>query len=261
MTTRPTQEPHPEREPASESNGRESSETALIKHAERWIREALEAWAEDDHAKVALLAPIAVELLGKATLWRENPVLLVPLQDRHENTLFLVATRPDLTMKGVRTIGLRIVLSRLLKLLGDLPVVGERRERVVDVRNGAVHVGTSEESRYVLLDCLAVMAMLLSRMGLARGAFFGEQANTVNALLDERKTEISRTVAARMTKARLRLTDSKGPSVRLPSRRRRSSWRTSAGRSIRRTSSRAALVSRSTAQSADQRHGCLETSR
>jgi hypothetical protein len=66
----------------------------LLTGAKRWIREALDAWTEDDHAKVALMAPMAVELLGKATLWRENPVLLVPLNERHEDSLFLLATRP-----------------------------------------------------------------------------------------------------------------------------------------------------------------------
>lgn len=178
----------------------------MITGARRWIREALEAWTEDDQAKVALVAPMAVELLGKAALWRENPVLLVPLHDRHEASLFLLATRPDLATKGVKTIGLQIVLNRLIKLLGDLPVVRDHRERMVDVRNGAVHVGAGDESRFVLLDCLAVVGVLLERLGIERKDFFGSHVGTVGALLDERRTEISRQVAAKMAKARARLT-------------------------------------------------------
>lgn len=46
---------------------------------------------------------MGVELLGKATLWRENSVLLVQLNDRHEVSLFLLATRPDLATKGATT--------------------------------------------------------------------------------------------------------------------------------------------------------------
>jgi hypothetical protein len=178
----------------------------LITGAERWMREALDAWTTDDQAKVALMAPMAVELLGKATLWRENPVLLVQLNDRHEVSLFLLATRPDLATKGVKTIGLQIVMNRLIKLLGDLPVVKDRRERMVDVRNGAVHVGAGEQSRFVLLDCLAVVGVLLERLGIKQKDFFGPHIDVVDALLDERKTEISRQVVTKMAKARARLT-------------------------------------------------------
>lgn len=124
----------------------------MIAGAKRWIGEALDAWTEDDHAKVGLMAPMAVELLGKATLWRSNPVLLIPLNDRHEGALFLLATRPDLAAKGVRTIGLQVVMDRLVRLLGDLPVAKDRRGRIADVRNGAVHVGATEELRFVLLE-------------------------------------------------------------------------------------------------------------
>jgi hypothetical protein len=160
---------------------REVSETGLITGAQRWVCEALDAWSEDDQAKVALMAPMAVELLGKATLWRANPVLLVQLNDRHETSLFLLATRPDLAAKGIKTIGLQSVLGRLIKLLGNLPVAKERRDRLVDVRNGAVHVGSGDESRYVLLDCLAVVGVLLDRLGIERKSFFGSRTDTVAA--------------------------------------------------------------------------------
>ncbi|MGW3960467.1 hypothetical protein ACWED2_11655 [Amycolatopsis sp. NPDC005003] len=188
------------------AGGQAASEQTLITGAKRWIREALGAWIEDDHAKVALMAPMAVELLGKATLWRENPVLLVQLTDRHEASLFLLATAPDLGAKGVKTIGLQIVLTRLVKLLGDLPVAKDRQTRMVEVRNGAVHVGTGEQSRHVLLDCLAVVGVLLERLGIERAAFLDPHLGTVDVLLDERKTEVSRQVATKMAKARYRLT-------------------------------------------------------
>jgi hypothetical protein len=80
----------------------------LIAGAERWIGEALDAWSEGDQPKVTLMAPMAVELLGKAALWRENPVLLVQLNDQHETSLVLLATHPDLATKGVKTVGLQI---------------------------------------------------------------------------------------------------------------------------------------------------------
>lgn len=188
------------------SEGTNASETELIAGAQRWIGAALDAWSEDDLAKVALMAPLAVELLGKASLWRENPVLLVQLAERHEASLFLLATRADLRAKGLKTIGLQVVLNRLIKLLGALPVPRERLDRLVDVRNGAVHVGSGDESRHVLLDCLAITGALLDRLGLDRQAFLGSHVRAADALASEYRNEISRTVAVKIAKARSRLT-------------------------------------------------------
>ncbi|MBP2325339.1 hypothetical protein JOF56_005724 [Kibdelosporangium banguiense] len=183
-----------------------TSEAVLITGAKRWIGEALDAWTEGDQAKVAVMAPMAVELLGKATLWRENPVLLVQLTDQHEASLFLLATQPDLMAKGIKTIGLQVVINRLVKLLGDLPVAKDRQKRIADVRNGAIHVGATGELRYVLLDCLSVLGVLLERLSIERKDFFGLHIYTVDALLDEHRTEISRQVAVKMATARARLT-------------------------------------------------------
>jgi len=97
-------------------------------------------------------------------------------------------------------------MNRLVKLLGDLPVTKDRRERLVDVRNGAIHIGSGDESRYVLLDCLAVVGVLLERLDVERKDFFGSHIGTVDTLLDQRKTEASRTVEVKMTRARVRLT-------------------------------------------------------
>jgi hypothetical protein len=48
-------------------------EQTMLRSASRWMRDALTAWSEDDFAKVATRAPLAVEHLGKAVLWNSNP--------------------------------------------------------------------------------------------------------------------------------------------------------------------------------------------
>lgn len=68
-----------------------------------------------------------------------------------------------------------------------------------------MHVGAGDESRYVLLDCLAIVEVLLERLGIDRKDFFGPHVGTVEALLGEWTTEISRQVAAKMARARARL--------------------------------------------------------
>lgn len=62
----------PAEQPVAQPDTRAASEAMLIASAKRWVGEALDARTEDDHAKVGLLAPMAVEHLGKATLWRDN---------------------------------------------------------------------------------------------------------------------------------------------------------------------------------------------
>lgn len=77
---------------------------------------------------------------------------------------------------------------------------------MVDVRNGVIHAGAGPEPRFILLDCLAVVGLLLERLDIDHKDFFGPHKATVQALLDQRKTEISREVAVKMAKARARLT-------------------------------------------------------
>ena len=180
-------------------------EGELRQSASRWIRDALAAWADNDYGKVSLAAPVAVELLGKAALWRANPALLVPLSADAEASLFILADRPDLSAPKLRTVGLKQVLGRLDALLGSLPLDGKQRSRLTDTRNGAIHVGTAEQSRYVLIDALTVCGLLLERLQRSPRSFYGEHEADVNGLLQTNRTEIGHQVAAKQAKARILL--------------------------------------------------------
>lgn len=200
-----TDEPSHLPETTDHRDPRQSSERTLIESGGKWIREALTAWAEDDHDKVALIAPLGVEFLGKAALWRQNPVLLVIMHQNDEDSLIQLATKPDLAGEGLKTIGLGTLLSRLIKVLGSLPISETHRKRLVNVRNGAVHVGAGDESRYVLLDCLSIMNTLLEVLHIEQDDFYQGHGEAVTSLLDERRSEIAREVARKLTKARMRL--------------------------------------------------------
>lgn len=181
------------------------SESTLRDGAGRWMRDALTAWADDDYGKVSLAAPQAVELLGKAVLWRTNPALLVPLSAEAEASLFILLERPDLLAPKLRTIGLKQVLGRLDTLLGGLPIDGKQRTRMVETRNGAIHVGTAEQSRYVLIDALTLCSPLLEKLDQAPGRFYGEHESDVDGLLQNNRTEIGHRVAAMQARARMLL--------------------------------------------------------
>jgi hypothetical protein len=180
-------------------------QTTMVQSASRWMQDALTAWAEDDFPKVATLAPLAVEHLGKAVLWNANPALLVPLSQDAEASLFILVERPDLAAPKLRTIGLRIVLNRLEKLLGGLPIDPKQRTRMVDTRNGAVHVGSAEQSRYVLIDALSLSVPLLARLGTPADWFYGDHKANADGLLKEKRTEVEHVVAAKRAKARMML--------------------------------------------------------
>lgn len=177
----------------------------LVASAKQLMEDALQAWAEDDYGRVSMLAPIAVEHLGKAVVWKHNPALLVPLAQDAEASLFILANNPDLENPSLRTVGLMALLGRLDRLLGGLALDAKRRRRMVEMRNGAIHVGSAGESRHVLLDALMLSSSLLERLQMTPARFYGEHVGDVEKLLDAKRTEVSLNVAAKRARARRRL--------------------------------------------------------
>lgn len=179
----------------------------LTMSSKKWLADAMRAWTEDDFAKVAVLAPLAVEHLGKAVLWSINPVLVVPLSQDAEHSLMTLATKPDLADPRVRTVGLSMLLRRLEQTMGSLPIDRKRCTRMVEIRNGAIHAGSPTSSRYVLLDCLVLIKSLLEKLDEDQNKFFGEHHLNVKELLEQKRTEVGHTVAAKRARARLHLTE------------------------------------------------------
>lgn len=174
----------------------------LISSASRWIRQALIAWADDDFAAVAMLAPIAAEHLAKAALWRRNPVLLVPLSSNAEESLHVLASKPDLANAKLKTVGLAVAIQRAERFLDPFPLSNESRRNLVDVRNGSIHVGVSGTSRHLLHDTLSLCNALLLDLEVDAREFYGDQETNVRGLLDARRTEVELVVSAKTARAR-----------------------------------------------------------
>jgi hypothetical protein len=134
-------------------------------------------------------------------------VLLVPLTHDAEPSLLNLVLKPEVTSPKLRTIGLAILLRRLEQLMGGLPIDGKRRSRMVEIRNGAIHVGTPAQSRHVLLDALAVCRALLERSNEDPRDFFGVHHDIALSLLDQKRSEVGHQVAAKLARARSRLRD------------------------------------------------------
>lgn len=192
-------------EPTPAPDPTDNAEASLLASARMWIHEALTAWSEDEAAKVATLAPLGVEHLGKALLWKKNPTLLVPLAQDAEKSLVELATAANLGAPKLRTVGLGALLRRLALVLDGLPIADRRTKRMTDVRNGAIHVGSTVESRNVLLDALALCNAFLDALCVDKDDFFGEHSASVQRLLEEKRTEVGHRVAANLARARHRL--------------------------------------------------------
>lgn len=181
--------------------------TALVASASRWMGKALAGWVDDDPETVGLLAPIAVEHLGKAVLWARNPALLVPLSNSAEPSLQILASRPTIANPRLRTIGLGVLLDRLERALGAFPLATDEKKRLTDTRNGSVHVGAKGQSAHVLRDALRLCSVLLEDLGIDLGTFFGDQHGTAVGILDAQRTEVEGRVLAKEARARKRIAD------------------------------------------------------
>lgn len=186
--------------------GLEADAVELVLSAERWLDSAMDAWAADDFAKVGLMTPTAVEHLGKAYLWSRNPALLVQLASQHEGSLVELATSPSIASKTLKTIGLEHVITRIGKVVGGTPALSkERRDRLVNVRNGITHVGAADLSRDVLLDSITMLNALLDLLSIERSAFYSTHSYDVVRLLEEKRTEVGHRVLANLAAARRRV--------------------------------------------------------
>lgn len=179
---------------------------SLVQSATSWMDDALRCWASGNHTKVGLLAPLAVEHLSKAVLWSANPVLLVPLDQNDEASLWALAGSPSLGSKSLRTVGLKVALDRAEKVLGGAPVlVKAHKSRMVSVRNGVTHVGSADLSRHVLLDAIKIANALIDHLGISQAAFYGTHAANVAALIDRKRTDTGHAVLEKRARARQRV--------------------------------------------------------
>jgi len=178
----------------------------LVASSKTRIAAALTALPDDQDA-VSINALIGLEHLTKASLWSRSPTLLIPLTASSEASLLLLATSPDLLNPKLRTIGLQVALDRLAGLLPKLPVAKEARQRLAQVRNGYVHVGTAKASMATLSETLTLVDTLLDDLDITRESFFGDYLNLADRLVDDRATELSRDVALKLINAKRRLED------------------------------------------------------
>ncbi|WP_292604269.1 hypothetical protein [Nocardioides sp. REDSEA-S30_B4] len=175
--------PDSEQEPAAASD--------LIRAASAWAQDALSAIHDEADHRAAVAGPMAVELLGKAVLWRTNPLLVVaPELLKDSASVVKIAGDPDLRGQRMKTIYLAEVLKRIAILLGGLPLDQKKQDRLCDTRNGGAHAGLPGPSRQALEDSLSVLDALLAYLDMDPDEFYGDLASTAAGLRAEYRDAI-----------------------------------------------------------------------
>jgi hypothetical protein len=103
---------------------------------------------------------------GFSALWQVFPTLLVPLGAKQEAARVALATDPHLDSPSLRMIGRKAALGQLARVLGELSVPGKRQDRLVDCRNGSLHVGTQAPGNSARNSTVWIDARLVSGHGL-----------------------------------------------------------------------------------------------
>lgn len=179
----------------------------LLKSAQEWMSDSLEAHLDGAHRRVVALAPISLEHLSKAALAGKSPVLLVQLDRNQEASLVSLAGHGGLIDKAkLRTVGLSESLTRCALVFGASGVSKERQSQVVASRNGAVHVGEADEhaANEIMSVVLQLSVWLLGVAGVSREDFFGDKLPTVETILDRRSSDIEKRVTTKLHAARAR---------------------------------------------------------
>jgi hypothetical protein len=68
-----------------------------------------------------------------------------------------------------------------------------------------MHIGSAEQSRFVLIDALTLCVPLLAQLGKAADWFYCDHKANADGLVQEKRTEIGHQVAAKRAKARMLL--------------------------------------------------------
>lgn len=176
----------------------------LVAASRELMADALQAYGQGRPLKVAASAPVAIEQLTKALLWQTNPALLVMLDRSHEESLrILTGNAPSLAHPRLRTVGLDAALRRVPETIVET-VSKEKRQELINARNGAVHVGQAKESASILATALKIANRLLEALSVDSAEYYKPHTETVANLLMENRTEVQRTVDQKMARARFR---------------------------------------------------------
>jgi hypothetical protein len=179
----------------------------LLESARDFADRALNAYLEDDTRVILANAAFSLEHLCKAYLYGLHPALLVELRNGQLDSLLHLVGHGNRANKSLRTISGREALKRVEDVLPNLKVPKKSLDKLIDVRDGMVHVGFMSSSGIdeLLTAFLQVSDELHNELGSERESRWGEHTDLVEALITRAQSQIEKETHRRIAVARARL--------------------------------------------------------
>jgi hypothetical protein len=142
--------------------------------------------------------------LGKARLAAIHPSLIV---DRDFDSFLHVCAEGKHAKRApwnIKTINATEVLQRCTQLHPGLNDFKGRLRLLAEFRNSAIHLGevVEDERKEIFHEFLASTSLVVDAMAISREDFYGEFAKLVSAHLDESLTEVNRSTAETLARAK-----------------------------------------------------------
>lgn len=174
--------------------------------AKDFANRALRAYLHADNRVILMNAACSMEHLGKAFLASLHPVLLVEVKGGNlDSLLHLSGYSSKARSPFPRTIGSREVLSRVQYALPALDVPASPLHRLIDVRDGIVHIGflSDANTRESLIAFLRYSNALYDELDVSLNGRWGEHGELVHSLISQSLTEIEHEVQRKIAAAKV----------------------------------------------------------
>jgi hypothetical protein len=189
------------------SSGGELWERLLAKSS-FFARSAVDAYKAEVWEVFHLHLATAVELLVKAALARLHPALIADPKAELDSLLHLLGLGRHATTRetAIRTINASAALDRVARVVDDHLKAPAAVRRVLDIRNGVVHIGEHAPTDEALLaDVAQYVDGVLQSQGWDSDAYWGSSADAVAELVEGRAVALRLWYERRVEAARANL--------------------------------------------------------
>ncbi|HYF79331.1 MAG TPA: hypothetical protein VD973_19565 [Symbiobacteriaceae bacterium] len=177
----------------------------LIDSSSEAARRSLSHQVKEDWDQFLIQGSMAIELLGKATLVRIHPSLIV---DKDFDSLLVVSGGLKYSKRkdpwSIKTVGAVELLTRCAQVIPDLKSVEGKLRVLADLRNSVVHIGAPppKEMGEILDAFLRGAVIHLEWLVSDQKAYFGEYYDYVQKRLDARLADVNKLVAGKIASAK-----------------------------------------------------------
>ncbi|WP_433247645.1 hypothetical protein [Actinomadura nitritigenes] len=177
----------------------------LLESARDFTDRALTAYTQGDERVVLVHAAFAMEHLSKAYLYGLHPTLLLDLQRGSVDSLLHLVNLGAMARKASfpRTISSKEARNRVADLLPSLTVPKDQLDKLIEIRDGVVHVGYLGESstKEILAAFLRYSDALYEEIGVSEKDRWGDHWELVGKLIVQSLDRVDQRVQMKIRRA------------------------------------------------------------